>query len=70
MSRIEHICLMAKYKEWMNIRLYEAAISLPSEELIADRKAFFGSILGTLNHFAFTGRRRCWGHRSPCPHSQ
>ena len=52
MSRIDHIRLMAKYNEWMNIRLYEAAMSLPSEELCADRRAFFGSILGTLNHVA------------------
>ncbi len=52
MSRTDHICLMAKYNEWMNGKLYEAAMTLPSEELIADRKAFFGSILGTLNHLA------------------
>lgn len=41
---------MAKYNEWMNSRLYEAAMHLPDDELAADRKAFFGSILGTLNH--------------------
>jgi len=50
MSRTDHICLMAKYNEWMNARLYEAAMRLPDEELAVDRKAFFGSILGTLNH--------------------
>ena len=50
MSRTDHTCLMAKYNEWMNARLYEAAMTLPGEELAADRKAFFGSILGTLNH--------------------
>ena len=50
MSRTDHIYLMAAYNEWMNAKLYDAAKSLPSEELIADRKAFFGSILGTLNH--------------------
>lgn len=52
MSRTCHICLMAKYNEWMNAKLYEAAMSLPGEELAANRKAFFGSILGTLNHLA------------------
>ena len=52
MSRSDHIRLMAKYNEWMNARLYEAAARLPEEELVADRKAFFGSILGTLNHLA------------------
>jgi uncharacterized damage-inducible protein DinB len=43
---------MATYNEWMNARIYEAASRLPDEELCADRKAFFGSILGTLNHLA------------------
>ena len=47
-SRTSHICLMAAYNEWMNRKLYEAASKLSYEELIADRKAFFGSILGTL----------------------
>jgi len=50
MNRIDHICLMAEYNEWMNAKLYEAAKRLPDEELSANRKAFFGSILGTLNH--------------------
>ncbi len=52
MSRIDHIHLMAKYNEWMNAKLHEAAQRLPVEELVADRKAFFTSILGTLNHLA------------------
>jgi uncharacterized damage-inducible protein DinB len=43
---------MAKYNEWMNTRLYRAATSLPGNELVANRKAFFGSVLGTLNHLA------------------
>jgi len=43
---------MAKYNEWMNTRLYEAAMSLSDEEIVANRNAFFGSILGTLNHLA------------------
>lgn len=50
MNRTDHICLMAKYNEWMNTKLYEAASRLSDEELAADRKAFFGSIIGTLNH--------------------
>lgn len=52
MSRTNHICLMAKYNEWMNTKVYEAAMSLSGEELVTNRKAFFGSILGTLNHLA------------------
>jgi len=45
-----HIALLARYNEWMNNKLYEAAAALPPEELAADRKAFFGSLLATLNH--------------------
>jgi uncharacterized damage-inducible protein DinB len=41
---------MARYNQWMNDKLCVAAASLPMQELRADRKAFFGSILGTLNH--------------------
>jgi len=51
-SRTRHICLMADYNQWMNAKVYESAKALPEEELGADRKAFFGSILGTLNHLA------------------
>ena len=50
MSLRNHVVLMASYNEWMNAKLYETAGKLPAEELAADRKAFFGSILGTLNH--------------------
>jgi uncharacterized damage-inducible protein DinB len=46
------IVLMATYNEWMNTKLYEAAGKLSPQALAADRKAFFGSILGTLNHIA------------------
>lgn len=49
-SRIEHIRLLAEYNEWMNAKLYSAAMRLTDAELRIDRKAFFGSILGTLNH--------------------
>ena len=52
MNRTDHICLMARYNEWMNAKLYEAARRLSDDELAADRKAFFGSIIGTLNHLA------------------
>lgn len=48
----EHIQLMARYNQWMNGRLYEAASSLTDARLVADCGAFFGSILGTLNHLA------------------
>lgn len=56
MSRTDHIHLMAAYNAWINARLYEAAGKLPAEALAADRKAFFGSLLGTLNHLVVADR--------------
>ncbi|ONH51007.1 Uncharacterized damage-inducible protein DinB (forms a four-helix bundle) [Pseudomonas cedrina] len=52
MNRIEHVILMARYNQWMNRKLYDAAGRLSDAELQLDRQAFFGSILGTLNHLA------------------
>ncbi|WLH27364.1 DinB family protein [Pseudomonas canadensis] len=52
MNRTEHIALMANYNQWMNRKLYDAALTLTDAELARDRRAFFGSILGTLNHLA------------------
>jgi uncharacterized damage-inducible protein DinB len=49
-NRIEHIALMANYNQWMNQKVYAAAGQLSDAALSADRQAFFGSILGTLNH--------------------
>ncbi|MBO9355029.1 damage-inducible protein DinB [Bordetella petrii] len=43
--------LLADYNAWMNQRLYQAA-SLPAAQASAPRGAFFGSLLGTLNHIA------------------
>jgi len=50
MSRTTHIRLMATYNEWMNAKIHEAARSLSDEALSENRNAFFGSIIGTLNH--------------------
>lgn len=46
----EHFELMAAYNQWMNGKIYGAARGLEQTELAKDRGAFFGSILGTLNH--------------------
>ncbi len=53
--------LMAEYNRWMNERMFEAAATLDAESLAADRGAFFGSILGTLNHIAVADT--IWLHR-------
>jgi len=50
MSELNNLRLMARYNRWMNDTLVEAAGSLPESELLADQGAFFGSIMGTLNH--------------------
>ena len=40
----------ARYNRWANARIYKACQLLKADELALDRKGFFGSILGTLNH--------------------
>lgn len=50
MSERALFVLMGQYNAWMNAKLYEAAAALPADALNADRGAFFGSIIGTLNH--------------------
>jgi len=50
MDLSRHIRLLAQYNEWMNAKLYETAAQLPPDQLARDRAAFFGSVLGTLNH--------------------
>lgn len=47
---LEHIRLMAAYNQQMNRQVYGAAAGLSEAALRAPRGAFFGSILGTLNH--------------------
>jgi uncharacterized damage-inducible protein DinB len=49
-TRLNHLGLMASYNQWMNEKLCAAAATLPAQALSMDRKAFFGSIMGTLNH--------------------
>ena len=51
-----HVRQMAAYNAWMNARLYAAAGTLDAQALALDRKAFFGSILGTLNHLVVADR--------------
>ena len=50
MTPLDQLALLARYNRWMNAKLYDAAATLTPDDLRADRKAFFGSILGTLNH--------------------
>ena len=41
---------MADYNQWMNKNIYLAASKLSADDLSENRGAFFGSIIGTLNH--------------------
>lgn len=42
--------LLAQYNESMNLKLYAASAQLSAEQLAEDKGAFFGSLIGTLNH--------------------
>ncbi len=50
MNRTDLVRQMAAYNQWMNDKLLLAAARLDPAVLAADRQAFFGSILRTLNH--------------------
>ena len=50
MSLKNHLELLSIYNQWMNSKNYESASLLSATDLAKDRAAFFGSILGTLNH--------------------
>jgi uncharacterized damage-inducible protein DinB len=41
---------LALYNQWINKRIYSAAGKLNQEALSENRGAYFGSIIGTLNH--------------------
>ena len=45
-----HFALMASYNATMNQKICDAMASLAEDVFWQDNKAFFGSILGTLNH--------------------
>jgi len=50
MSPVIQFRLFARYNQAMNRNIYLAVERLTRAEIEADRGAFFGSILGTLNH--------------------
>lgn len=50
MSLKSNFELMADYNQWMNKRTYDAVSNLSASERSESRGAFFGSIMGTLNH--------------------
>jgi uncharacterized damage-inducible protein DinB len=46
----DYCVMMARYNAWQNNQMKAALETLDHEALIADRGAFFGSILNTANH--------------------
>jgi uncharacterized damage-inducible protein DinB len=48
--------LLARYNRLANERLYDACAALPEEERRRDRRGFFRSIHGTLNHILIGDR--------------
>ena len=47
---------LARYNQWANGRLYEAAFDLPEDSYRRDVGAFFKSLHGTLNHLLVVDR--------------
>ena len=47
---LAHPHILAQYNAWANQRLHSICAELSAEQVAEDRGAFFGSILGTLNH--------------------
>ena len=57
----QHFRMFAAYNRWANTQVYDAAGELSDEELNRDTGAFFGSLIGTLNHVVVADR--IWLHR-------
>ena len=53
---LAHIRRMAAYNRWANRRLYEACARLDAAHFHAPRRAFFGSLHGTLSHILVADR--------------
>lgn len=52
----QHFQMFAAYNRWANRIVYEAAGELDDERLNRDTGAFFGSLIGTLNHVLVADR--------------
>jgi uncharacterized damage-inducible protein DinB len=52
----DHFEMFAAYNRWANEAVYAAAAMLTPEEFRSNRGAFFGSMMGTLNHLLCADR--------------
>ncbi|MCG8428152.1 MAG: DinB family protein [Chromatiales bacterium] len=50
MNMLDQFRLFSRYNQLMNQRIHSVAAKLSEEEISKNRGAFFGSLLGTLNH--------------------
>lgn len=50
MELVEHFKLLDRYNRWFNGQVYDACHQVSRSGLMQDQKAYFGSIIGTLNH--------------------
>lgn len=58
---LQHFNMFAHYNRWANAALYAEAAKLTREEFNQPTGAFFGSLMGTLNHLLVADR--IWLHR-------
>ena len=61
MISAHYVQTMARYNAWQNGQVIAAADTLDAAALREDRGAFFGSIMGTLNHVLWADT--IWMHR-------
>lgn len=52
----QHFMMFAAYNQWANGRIYDAAGEINDEEFNRNVGAFFGSMMGTLNHLLTADR--------------
>jgi uncharacterized damage-inducible protein DinB len=52
----QHFRMFAAYNRWANALVYDAAAALTEDERTRGSGAFFGSLLGTLNHLLVADR--------------
>ena len=52
----QHFMMFAAYNQWANGRIYDAVAGLDEEQFNRDVGAFFGSMMGTLNHLLAADR--------------
>ena len=56
MEMKQHFMMFAAYNYWANGQIYDVAAELTDEEFGRDVGAFFGSMMGTLNHLLVADR--------------